>query len=1192
MDVQSITKPNNLSPDSQKQIFNIIRYWRNSLADADKIGLSPTALKKGEQFTLDVFKSAQLPPKQIEHFFLDAERQLKLRKKKWNKNKKDEVLENEVRIEKLPVIISPYTVTKNYEHGKKIGLDKSPSEVFPLWLTAILTREGRLIPDEENTYPWIERRCLTPNEQNYTYPILGDVNDVDNFYAQNLTILSEKNQPTWQEHFAFALKLFKTILNIDNQNKFSEQDYTCKEIGYILPFNNSQGSSREIIKLYDQVLKHEFEKLPKILCDICSLNKHQYSNDKTHTEVFLASALHLGQMQNKYPLSQSQRISLSYFFDNTANDVFTIHGPPGTGKTTLLLSIIASKWVEAAIDKKPPPLIVAASTNNLAVTNILDQFNKISDDQELSKRWLPNINSFGLYLVSTAKMDNAAANNFLFRTKTKGDNNTDEFYSSEYAVLAQEQFLQNFNNYFSKNVTDLKDCQDHLHGELLKKQQLLSKAIKLSYEYNSVSTAIRERYGDYIDISTLLDKLISKRDSNIEAEKKLKESTADWFFYKSTELKWLVLFSWLPFVKNILIDKVKFYTSKNHNIFNDVLSDVIRVDMYFSSRIQELNSSRDIIIAEIKNLELINHYHAEITELQQQLNFDWDINTLFNFSDQNALLAKLDNALRYELFLLAVHYWEVTWLLEKNSFDTLSYDSKGRRKFWEIQAMLTPCFVTTLHSGPGFFQYKSPSQEFEYLTDFIDLLIIDEAGQVMSAVAGAMVGVAKKVLLVGDAKQIEPIVNLTEGIDFANTKKFGICRSPQDYNALKESGILCSADIRTGQAYGNLIFTGQRKSSFHLQGQKLPGMLLREHRRCAKKIISYCNELCYDNQLIPMTEEIDSEFPRMGYAHVKGGSYKQGSSRFNKAEAEVIADWLSRNKDKILNNCKKDCLDDCVGIVTPFVAQGNIIAAALHDKKLQISKVGTIHSLQGSEKPIIIFSPVYSAAEQSGTYFFDVAPNMLNVAVSRAQMSFLVFGDMDIFDPSRANRPSSLLAKYLFEDELNEIVDIRQPILDFIPNDEIHNIYNLESHRKALKKSFYSAKHELNIVSPYLRVAAIQEDGIIELIKNYAAIFSINIYTDPGLNINSQSFSQAKNMLEVAGANIFLVKNVHSKIITIDEQVIVVGSFNWLSAVRRLDSPYLREECSIVYTGKHVARFIQESMTPIKDKATTALTTS
>ena len=82
--------------------------------------------------------------------------------------------------------------------------------------------------------------------------------------------------------------------------------------------------------------------------------------------------------------------------------VCRIH-PPGTGKTTLIQSIIASLWTKAAIDDKQPPIIVVSSTNNRAIQNVLDNFAMVQKDDALSKRWVNGLTSFGLYLISEQK---------------------------------------------------------------------------------------------------------------------------------------------------------------------------------------------------------------------------------------------------------------------------------------------------------------------------------------------------------------------------------------------------------------------------------------------------------------------------------------------------------------------------------------------------------------------------------------------------------------------------------------------------------------------------------------------------------------------------------------------------------------------------------------------------------------------
>ena len=76
-----------------------------------------------------------------------------------------------------------------------------------------------------------------------------------------------------------------------------------------------------------------------------------------------------------------------------------------------------------------------------------------------------------------------------------------------------------------------------------------------------------------------------------------------------------------------------------------------------------------------------------------------------------------------------------------------------------------------------------------------------------------------------------------------------------------------------------------------------------------------------------------------------------------------------------------------------------------------------------------MFSPTYDS-NYVGNYFFDNGVNMLNVAVSRAKDSFLVFCDTKLFSKGRfsgGNKPSDLLARYLFAEEDNELTNVTLP---------------------------------------------------------------------------------------------------------------------------------------------------------------------
>jgi superfamily I DNA and/or RNA helicase len=167
----------------------------------------------------------------------------------------------------------------------------------------------------------------------------------------------------------------------------------------------------------------------------------------------------------------------------------------------------------------------------------------------------------------------------------------------------------------------------------------------------------------------------------------------------------------------------------------------------------------------------------------------------------------------------------------------------------------------------------------------------------------------------------------------------------------------------------------------------------------------------------------------MKFIPVDGESFKDGSSRTNSLEAIEIAKWLQLNSNRIVNNHqdrenaealrenrkpKIVTLSEIVGIITPFKGQKLMIKSALKKNSIDTSglTIGTVHALQGAERPIILFSSVYGKNNMGGGYFFDKGVNMLNVAVSRAKENFIVFGCPEVFQGSNGT-PSSLLYKHI-----------------------------------------------------------------------------------------------------------------------------------------------------------------------------------
>lgn len=65
----------------------------------------------------------------------------------------------------------------------------------------------------------------------------------------------------------------------------------------------------------------------------------------------------------------------------------------------------------------------------------------------------------------------------------------------------------------------------------------------------------------------------------------------------------------------------------------------------------------------------------------------------------------------------------------------------------------------------------------------------------------------------------------------------------------------------------------------------------------------------------------------------------------------------------------------------------------------------------GAERKVILFSSVYGS--EDGCYFINRAPDLMNVAVSRAKDSFLVFGDKECLTGGEKTA-AGLLKKMVF----------------------------------------------------------------------------------------------------------------------------------------------------------------------------------
>lgn len=366
----------------------------------------------------------------------------------------------------------------------------------------------------------------------------------------------------------------------------------------------------------------------------------------------------------------------------------------------------------------------------------------------------------------------------------------------------------------------------------------------------------------------------------------------------------------------------------------------------------------------------------------------------------------LDLTLRYDLYWLAVHYNECQWIkrLESQRKDT-NYLKRvyGKFLFDEIR-YVCPCIVSTFFRAPKLFEFKHKDGRRNYNYGFADLLIVDEAGQVSPEIGLPTFALAKKAIVVGDIKQIPPVYSVPEITDEDYWKK-NVKRDASDsqHNLLSccKSSIMAIAEKRCP-------FERTTK-----QGVRKDGLFLNEHRRCVDEIIDYSNQLIYGGELSPKRGSsakncLTMNLPPMGiYVNESPSKIKDGS-RFNKGEVEVIKNWIKANESSILEAYsapdKPKKITDLINIITPFKAQSSLIH---QDDYLRKFPAGTVHTFQGAESPIVIFSMVYG--KNDNPVFIKSNHELMNVAVSRAKDHFIVVGSKACLERNKDDEACRLL---------------------------------------------------------------------------------------------------------------------------------------------------------------------------------------
>ncbi|MDN3594135.1 AAA domain-containing protein [Zunongwangia endophytica] len=320
-----------------------------------------------------------------------------------------------------------------------------------------------------------------------------------------------------------------------------------------------------------------------------------------------------------------------------------------------------------------------------------------------------------------------------------------------------------------------------------------------------------------------------------------------------------------------------------------------------------------------------NYYDAKIKELDKRIDHSQQFLKNFSFDE------KMKTYTNYCMFLLKA---ELHKRYRKQTRKIYSINELRQKSEEFIKDY--PVIMSTTYSLK-----RALSHNILY-----DYVIIDEASQVDLATGVLALSCAKQAIIVGDVKQLPNVVN-------------------EDVQR-KTDMIFDSYKLKEAYRYSNHSLL----SSLLELLPEIPKTLLREHYRCHPKIIEFCNQKFYNNQLIVHTTNKNKRQPLKVYKTVEGNHARE---LMNQRQIDVI-------KQEIITNEKLDLVD--LGIVTPYRKQSDALKQAFTGNTI---KADTVNKFQGRENEVIILSTVDNEISD-----FTDNENRINVAVSRAVDQLIV----------------------------------------------------------------------------------------------------------------------------------------------------------------------------------------------------------
>ena len=667
------------------------------------------------------------------------------------------------------------------------------------------------------------------------------------------------------------------------------------------------------------------------------------------------------------------------------NKVSVVTGPPGCGKTQVILNLVANAILKGKS-------VLVASKNNKAVDNVLDRLNglpgldyfgvRFGSRTVKSAQTLPRLQS----LLELAQMDNARRQRALADQGCARNRHAQACSKLKTArrLIARREELN--------DVLPIRERTLALSQQALTDTRGRDEAEMAAFLAENAPLRVFDRHGgDQLDM--LANAFRVRRNGFAGRYSGLGRIWIDWFTKRRHAAEAISHVLAFPAdVRRLVEDRVGRYAAEEMKSGKDISDYYREVDQVLTDGEAYLRERADL---EARIEDDIAHATERVDYAEKAL--EDCRNELKEIAERKPDAMLIDaqrdirgNAVGYVAADIAVRLSQPGATLAFSSFRNYVTDGIPWRReeiagFIDVtRNFLKACPLIAITS-------LSAKGALPLTPGLVDMLVIDEASQCDVASALPLMLRARQVVVIGDPKQLMHISALKDEEEMTIKAHLGI-QSPWTQYAATSLWDRCH-DWLT-----------------HARGQNKP-MMLNGHYRCHPQIIGYSNNFFYRELggLDVRTGTFAHPIKEQGcfWVNVNG---RQVSNRINVNAEEVRAAVA-----KAVELAKAD-KNISIGIVTPFKAQAERLHHAIPKEFASRISASTVHKFQGDERDVMIYSLVVTDNSPASKirWVDEGAPNLVNVAVTRARQALYVFGNRSyVFAHSSPAKPLGALLAYI-----------------------------------------------------------------------------------------------------------------------------------------------------------------------------------